>query len=301
MLVRKIPLILAIAMIAACKPAAMDTTPPKTTATAASTTPKPSDKDASPMQDATQGSTQQLQPPRPDSVLYFISNIDGDGATSYEVANGSWINYWYGFQFELSGRRYYTGFAWETPELYGAERENHYAAPDTKVTLAHATFVTSEPGSKSQWKLLGVEPYIGEFGGSEKGNEVDTERKPQTWTTPSGDMLLALPTWYLVSGVRMRTIDVLLFNPHELTKTDENMWRHLATLEAGSNNDASCGPDSPGSIPCIDVTGTLAIVPQDGSDMPLLRVSVPGAASQGDTVTEYLYDASQKTYRSTSR
>lgn len=81
------------------------------------------------MQDATQGSTQQLQPPRADSVLYFISNVDGDGATSYEVANGSWIHYWYGFQFELGGTRYYTGFAWETPERFGAESQDHSPAP----------------------------------------------------------------------------------------------------------------------------------------------------------------------------
>ena len=295
MLIRKIPLILALATIAACDPATPDPAADRSNSAAATAT-NPSQKEAS-MQDAHRDSSQQLQPPRPDSVLYFISNVDSDGALEYEVANGSWIHYWYGFQFELDGTTYYTGFAWETPELYGTERENHVPAPDTKVTLAHATFVVSEPGSKTPWALQGVEPYIGEFGGYGKGNEVDTERKPQTWKTPSGDMLLALPTWYLVSGVRMRTIDILLFNPHELMDTDEKRWRYLATLEAGSNNDASCGPDSPGAIPCTNTTGSLAFVPSEGNDLPILRVTIPGSDGQGDTSVEYRYDTQTKTYQ----
>ncbi|MDG6404486.1 hypothetical protein QCD79_31240, partial [Pseudomonas quasicaspiana] len=43
------------------------------------------------------------------------------------------------FQFELKGTLYYTGFVWETPDKYGAELENDFPAPDTKVTMAHAT------------------------------------------------------------------------------------------------------------------------------------------------------------------
>jgi len=297
MLIRKIPLILALATLAACGPATPDPAADRSDSAAATATdPNSPQKDAS-MHDAHQGSTQPLPPPRPDSVLYFISDVDGDGALEYEVANGSWINYWYGFQFELGGTTYYTGFAWETPELYGAERENYIPAPDTKVTLAHATFVASESGSKTPWTLQGVEPYIGEFGGYGKANEVDTERKPQTWKTPSGDMLLALPTRYLVSGVWMRTIDVLLFNPHELMHTDEKRWRYLTTLEAGSNNDASCGPDSPGSIPCTNTTGSLTFIPGNGSDLPILRVTIPEPDGQGDTATEYRYDTQSKTYQ----
>lgn len=126
--------------------------------------------------------------------------------------------------------------------------------------MAHATFVTSQPGRKSPWLLQGVEPYIGEFGGSERGNEVDTKREPQTWNTPSGDMLLALPTWYLVSGELMRTIEILLFNPHDLSNTGDKRWRYLPPLEADFNTDANCGPDSAGALPCIDTTGKLALI-----------------------------------------
>ncbi|MCC4620818.1 hypothetical protein LL965_12245 [Xanthomonas cassavae CFBP 4642] len=248
------------------------------------------------MQDATQGSTQQLQPPRQDSVLYFISNVDGDGATSYKVANGSWINYWYGFQFELGGTRYYTGFAWETPELHGAERENHYPAPGTKVTLAHATFVTSEPGSKTPWKLLGAEPYIGEFGGMEQGNTVDTTRKPQTFVTDDSRLVLAVPTWSLQSGVRILSYDALVFNPKETEDVNDKHWTYIGNLPAGEDNGASCGEDAPGKIPCIKNTSTLEFVPQAGLPALQVKVSANPPTNAGDETVVYRYDAAQKSY-----
>lgn len=294
MLVRKIPLILALATVAACKPA-----PPHTAAatpTTASTAPHPSDKDATAMQDATQATTQQLQPPRPDSVLYFISNVDGDGALSYEVANGSWINYWYGFEFTLGGTRYYTGFAWETPELYGAERENHSPAPEAKVTLAHATFVTSAPGSKSPWKLLGAEPYIGEFGGMEQANTIDTARKPQTQVTDDGRLVLALPTWSLQSGVRILSYDLLAFNPKDTAEVDDTHWTYVGNLPAGQDNSANCGEDAPGKIACVKNASTLAFVQQPG--LPGVRVTVSGdpSANGGDAAVQYRYDSARKSY-----
>ncbi|MEA5122774.1 hypothetical protein [Xanthomonas floridensis] len=248
------------------------------------------------MQDATQGSTQQLQPPRPDSALYFISDVDGDGALSYEIANGSWIHFWYGLQFDLGGTHYYTGFAWKTPQLFGAERENHYAAPETKVTLAHATFVTSEPGSKSPWKFLGAEPYIGEFGGMEKGNTVDTTRKPQTVVTDDGRLVLTVPTWSLQSGIRILSYDVLVYNPKETQDIDDRHWTYLGNLPAGEDNSADCGEDAPGKIPCIKNSSTLEFVPQAG--LPKLRVTVSAGppTSGGDETVVYRYDAAQKSY-----
>ncbi|CEE80064.1 conserved exported hypothetical protein [Xanthomonas citri pv. citri] len=296
MLVRKISLVLALATIAACTQATPDATAPKTAAAAAGTPTKPSEKDASPMQDATQGSTQQLQPPRTDSVLYFISNVDGDGATSYEVANGSWIHYWYGFQFELGGTRYYTGFAWETPERFGAEGEDHSPAPGTKVTLAHATFVTSEPGSKTPWKLLGAEPYIGEFGGLEQGNTVDTTRRPQTFVTDDSRLVLAVPTWSLQSGVRILSYDALVFNPKETDNVNDKHWTYIGNIPAGENNSANCGEDAPGKIACVKNSSTLAFVKQPG--LPALRVTVSAdpPTSGGDATVEYRYDAASKSY-----
>ncbi|SMQ94137.1 Hypothetical Protein PD5205_03256 [Xanthomonas fragariae] len=131
--------------------------------------------------------------------------------------------------------------------MNGAERENHFPAPDTKATPAHATFMTSEPGSRTPWKLQGIEPNIGEFGGSEKGDEVDTERKPQTWNTPRATQL-ALPTWHLGWGVRMRMIEI---PPYQSARTHEGRRQPLAPPGDAYKNDASCGPDLPGST-CLD-------------------------------------------------
>ena len=293
MLIRKIPLILALAMLAACGPATPDPAADRSTSAAANATdPNPPRKDAS-MQDAHQGSNQPLQPPRPDSVLYFISNVDGDGALEYEVANGSWIHYWYGFQFELEGTTYYTGFAWETPEVFGAERENHYPAPDTPVTLAQATFVASEAGSESPWKWLGSELSIGEFGGREQGNVVDPERKPRTHTTRDGRLVLAVPTWSLQSGISVLSYDVLAFDPRETSDVDDTHWTYVGNLHAGYDNTTHCGEDVTGNPPCVKNTSTLEFVEQSG--LPALRVTVSGDPA-GDAATEYRYDTGRKSY-----
>lgn len=39
--------------------------------------------------------------------------------------------------------------------------------------------------------------------------------------------------------------------------TDDNRWRYLAPLNAGSNHDANCDPDSAGAMPCIDTDLSL--------------------------------------------
>lgn len=247
------------------------------------------------------GTRQQLQPPRPDSVLYFISDKDGDGATSYETANGSWITFWYGLQFDLGGKHYYTGFAWETPELYGEDLKSHFPAPATKVTLAHTTFIANPPGSKEPWSFMGVEHYIGEFGGNEKGNEVDTTRKAVQHPVGSERLLLAVPTWSLQSGVRIFSYDLLVFDPRETQQVDATRWTYLGNVAAGEDNSTNCGEDTAGNLPCITQTSTLAVVDRDGG-LPDLRVTVsPAADAKGDMTIGYRYDPALKTYRSTSR
>lgn len=291
-----LPLLAALALCA-CSP--QPTQPAKDTAPAP--TPKTT-QDVAPMPDASTPPSALIKPPSQESVLYLISNIDGDGATSYEIENGAWISYWYGYAFESGGKQYFTGFASVTPEKYTQEQKDATAAPETKVTLTQATFEADPSNAKTPWKWQGSEPWIGDFGGFEKANEVDPERKPQTFATADGHLLLAVPTWYLVSGNKMRTIEVLLFNPNDLEGTDDKRWRYLATLEAGSSNDGSCGPDEPGNIPCEDLTGTLAFEPAAGSALPNLRVTLSGqGAGANDTPTEYRYDPAHNTYRPTSR
>jgi hypothetical protein len=233
-----------------------------------------------------------IAPPRPDAVLYLISNVDGNGALSYEVANGAEINFWYGLQFESGGKQYYTGFAWETPRRFGDGE--HFPAPGTKVTLSNASFVASG-NPQEPWKWEGSEPFIGEFGGNERANEVDPSRRHQLWHAPNGDVLLAVPSTYFVSGARMRTFEVLHFNAQLPLGVDDRRWRYLATLEAGGENSAEC-EDNPGSA-CYDLTGTLEFVEQPGGAMPLLSVTFP--AGSDARPARYRYDPQSRTYRPT--
>ena len=68
--------------------------------------------------------TVDVQPPSPSSALYLIYQKDGDGADSYEVENGSWTTYWYGYQFDLDGRQY------QSP---GSSRRSTLSAPSSVI------------------------------------------------------------------------------------------------------------------------------------------------------------------------
>ncbi|WP_093138183.1 hypothetical protein [Pseudoxanthomonas sp. GM95] len=239
-----------------------------------------------------------VKPPAADSVLYFISNVDGDGALSYEIGNGSWINYWFGFPFELDGTRYYTGFAWETPEDFSDRKEPKYPAPGDTVTITQATFTANPPGSEKPWKFHDNQHSVGEFGGNGKGNTLDETRKPQSARTSEGNLLLAVPTWYLVSGTRMQNFELLLFNPHDLENTDNKRWTYVGSLYAGEDNSAACDTDA-GGIKCVTRTGTLAFSSQSGDPMPTLRITTEGGPAA--EIAEYRYDASRNTYQPTSR
>ncbi|MEG2803794.1 hypothetical protein [Stenotrophomonas sp.] len=223
--------------------------------------------------------------PSPESVLTAITDIDGGGALSYDVENGSKIHYWHGLEFEADGKRYYTGFAWFTPTKYGADRTSGRIDPAAKVVLAHATYQASAPGAQTPWTWLGSEPYIGEFGHAEQGNAIDTTRKPQTFTAPSGQLVLALPSTLAGDGGASPAYEVLVFNPHELKETKDRKWRYVGTLPAGSGTAAA----------------PLAMVAVPGADLPALQVGGGGNGAGGDKPTEYRYDLAHNTYRPISR
>lgn len=271
---------------------------------AASNTVKSNEKEVPTMANDSQ-KTAAVQPPSPSSVLYLIYQKDGDGASSYEVDNGSWATYWYGYSFDLGGKHYFTGFASQTPDKYGKSDEENYADADAKVTLTQATFFTTNPDAEKPWTFQGSERYIGEFGGYEKANEVDETRKPQSYQTPSGKLLLAVPTWYLSSGTRVSSFDVLVFNPDELTKTDETRWTYLGNIVAGEDNGAACDEEEGAVVPCVKSSGVLSFAPQDGSDLPLIRIAVSGTeiAAPGKIRplgsadnAEYRYDPAKQQY-----
>lgn len=265
---------------------------------------KPNDKEAPPMANDFQKKTV-AEPPSPSSVLYFIYQKDGDGALSYEVENGSWTTYWYGYGFELDGKQYYTGFAYDTPFKFSKAEKESDPAPETKATITQSTFVLTAPGTENPWTFQGSDRDVGEFGAYEKGNEIDETRKPQTYRTPDGKLLLALPTWYLATGVQVNTFDLLLFNPHEL-KIDDKRWDYLGNIVIGTDNGAACDETPGAKQACAKSTGVLSFAPQEGSNLPLLKVQRSGTETvsagkvrtldTGDTY-EYRYDSEKKQYQ----
>lgn len=272
-------------------------------ATASNTT-ESNDSEVSPVADDSQKKTI-ARPPTPSSVLYLIYQKDGDGALSYEVENGSWATYWYGYSFDLKGKRYFTGFASETPSKYGKSEEESYPGSDDKVTLTQATFSLTSPGTDKPWSFDGAELYIGEFGAYEKANEIDENRKPHSYQTSGGKLVLAIPTWYLSSGTRVESFDVFVFDPDELTKVDDKRWTYLGNIVTGEDNGAACDEEDGTSMPCVKSSGTLSFVPQDGSDLPLIRIAMSGTkiASPGKArtlgpadTTEHRYDSAKKQY-----
>ena len=246
------------------------------------------------------------QPPSPSSALYFIYQKDGDGALSYEVENGSWTTYWYGYQFDLDGKHYYTGFAYDTPFKFSKAEQESEPAPETKATITQSTFLLTAPGTDKPWTFQGSDRSVGEFGAYEKGNEIDDKREPQHYRTPGGNLLLAIPTWYLASGTRISSFDLLVFNPHERTRTDQQRWVYVGNIAVGADNGAACDEEDGGKIACASSAGTLSFVPQAQDDLPLLRVARSGTeiAAGGKLrmlgpadSAEYRYDAASKQYR----
>ncbi|AWV06054.1 hypothetical protein [Marilutibacter maris] len=243
-----------------------------------------------------------VEPPTPDSVLYLIYQKDGDGATSYEIANGAWANYWYGHRFELGGKHYFTGFAYATREIFSDD-----AGPglESEVSLSHATFeLTDESGAKP-WTFVGAEPYIGKFGGYDKGNAVDEGREAQEFKTSDGRLLLAVPTWSLQSGVRIESFDMFVYNPAEELPVDEHHWTYVGNVYTGEDNSAACD-DEGVTLSCVKSLGKLQFVSRDGDPMPSLKVELEGTAIEGpgkvkelgtSDVVEYGYDAEAKSYR----
>jgi len=297
---RKLLLALMLLSVGACS---AETSEDVSGKAATSNTAKSNDKEAPPMANDSQKTTL-AEPPSPSSVLYFIYQKDGDGALSYEVENGSWTTYWYGYRFELDGKQYYTGFAYDTPFKFSKAEQESDPAPETKATITQSTFVLTAPGTESPWTFQGSDRDVGEFGAYEKGNEIDKTREPQSYRTPGGNLVLAIPTWYLATGVQVNSFDLFVFNPHEL-KIDDQRWRYLGNVVTGTDNGAACDEEDGGKITCFKSSGALTFVPQEGSDLPLLRIARSGTeiASPGKTRTlspadntEYRYDPAKKQY-----
>ncbi len=241
-----------------------------------------------------------LAPPDVSTVMYSIYQIDGKGADSYEVANGSIATFWFGHAFELGGTRYYTGFTWDTRERYGKPGEDE-VGPGTQVNLAEATYTQTGSSPERPWQFRGMKHSVGEFGAYEKPEDVDTRRKPVDFRTPGGKLLLAVPTEGFDNGISFTGYALLVFNP---AGPDEGAgWTYVGSINTGEDNSAACAEGD--VMPCVASSGELVFSAHGGSDMPRVTVKRSGTEiagpdktrqlGAGDTLT-YAYDTATKKY-----
>jgi hypothetical protein len=94
----------------------------------------------------------------PGAVFTAIHNIkvQDDKADWVELDNGVVSTFWYGHEFDVGGRHFYTGFVWNTPERDPQEDEG-FPAPDAQVKLAQATFLLTNPGQTPAYTFYSVE------------------------------------------------------------------------------------------------------------------------------------------------
>lgn len=236
-----------------------------------------------------------IAPPDAASVLYAIHQIDGKGASSYEVANGSIATYWYGHAFELEGTQYFTGFVWETAERYGKPGEEN-VGPETQVNLSEATFILANPSSERPWKFRGMEATIGEFGAFEQPPEVDTRRKAIEHRTASGKLILAVPTEAFDNGITISGYTILVFTPPEKRQDEskDKVWAYAGNVLAGEDNGPACADGD--VMPCTRSDGELVFSPNPNSELPLLTVQFTGTTISGPGKTRKLGAADAVTY-----
>ncbi len=255
-----------------------------------------------PRLDAVQGAATTVTPPDAATVLYYIYQIDGKGADSYEVANGSVATYWFGHAFELGGTQYFTGFAWDTREKYGKPGEDE-VGPETQVNLAESTFTLTGSTAERPWQFRGMEHTIGMFGAYERPEAIDTRRKPVEYRTPAGKLVLAVPTQGFDNGTSFEGYALFVFNIGPRDDIKENVWSYVGSIITGDDNSAACADGD--VMPCVSKTGKLAFVAQSGGDMPRLTVTPSGTEISGPGKTRqvgaadmatYVYDTASKKY-----
>ncbi|QVX40706.1 hypothetical protein J4H89_23215 (plasmid) [Ralstonia solanacearum] len=250
--------------------------------------------------------------PKPGDVLEAIYQKNSQGQSTVAIANGSQATYWYGYAFDLNGKRYFTGFAYDTPDKFSEQEKDVPPAPDAKVTLTEATFEWGASGSKPGWNRVASERSIGEFGSYEKADAIDEKEAAQSTATADGRIVLAVPTWYLASGVRIKSFSMFVYRrTTSSSDPDDTDWTYVGNVFRGDDNRASCDADGSGSqMPCAAGSGTIAFVPAPGAELPRLRVAMKGTgiddAGHKKTygaadVIEYWFNPKAKAYEAVKR
>lgn len=238
--------------------------------------------------DAVAGDT---PPVAPGKFIEAIYDKEGDGSAAYAVANGAWAHYWYGHAFQLNGKQYFTGFVYKTANHYGKDAANDLPHPETKATIAQATFEKSS----SNWTMVTADRYIGEFGASEKGDPISKAGNAQTFQLANGNALLAVPTNASVGeGQNQQGAELFLLD------AKKHSWGYVGRVATGADNADNCADSAKNADlpPCWKSGGKLEFVAQAGNPMPSIHVAMQGTTygAAGNQVRK-LTDADNAEYR----
>lgn len=237
----------------------------------------------------------QAQKLPPGAIFTAIHNIPEKNvdADSVELENGVISTYWYGHEFDVAGRHFFTGFVWNTRDAEARKGED-VAAPDVQVKIAQATFERTHPGKTPAYSFYAVERKTGQFGGREKPPEVDPSRKPLEFHTQDNRMVLAVPTRTFENGVALDGYATFLFTLKKEFELHEWLWAYTGSVQTGEDNAAAC--DGGAVMPCASSTGTLSFV-ADAGGLPQIRVVPAGTTIAGPGKTRALGAADAQTYR----
>ena len=235
----------------------------------------------------------ELKPPSADSVLYFIYQRDGDGAVSYKIDGGAIVSYWYGHEFDLGGKHYFTGFGSKS-QGEGPEGDDGLMDPE-HVAISQATFTRVEKDGKQEWSKPDTDGYVGEFGRMGRAEQIDDSRKAQSFTTGDGRYVLAVPTFDFVNGNDVRMVSLFLFDPDNKDALPFRRWGYMGGIPLGDDNSAAC---SDGQVmPCTASTGELAFEPAADGGLPSVKVTPSGNTNSGPGEVRALGPADAVTYR----
>lgn len=235
----------------------------------------------------------ELKPPTADSVLYFIYQRDGDGAVSYKVDGGAIVSYWYGHEFDLNGKHYFTGFGSKS-QGEGPEGDDGMMDPE-HVAISQATFTRVDKDGKQEWSKPDTDGYVGEFGRLGRADEIDTSRKAQGHATSDGRYVLAVPTRDFMNGEDVQSFAMFLFDPDGKDALSFRQWGYLGSVRVGGDNREAC---SDGQVmPCTASTGALTFEPATDGGLPSLKVTPSGSTISGPDKVRALGPADAVTYR----
>lgn len=239
------------------------------------------------------------EPPSPEEVLqaiYELESKDGKSATSEA---GAIATFWLGHAFELGGLSYFTGFTTLTAEP-GEVAESSNSMESGHVAIGQATF--QRDVDNGAWSNIATDGYVGEFGKLNNAETIDESRELVSNATPDGRLVLAVPVRDFDQGVAYSNYAVLIFNPDGVEGQPFRMWTYAGTIQAGSDNEASC---EGGVLTCAKSEGKLTFEADPNGKLPRLRIELSGdevsgpgevrALDPGDAII-LTYDVSAERY-----